>query len=80
MSMFSAIRNLAFRKCSNIMYDHSVKSAKAKAYSDTGKKISQAKKHGYKIDGSYTYKKFLNANLEKAKQSKDLRDKFISDL
>ena len=80
MSLFKAGRNYFLRKGSNALFNRDIKTAKDNAYSKTGKKMKNANKHGYYIDGSATYKKYLSANLKKAKEKKELREKFISDL
>lgn len=80
MGLIKASRNFVLGKGSYALYNHAVKSAKANAFSDTGKEIEKAKKRGYRINGSAVYKKNLAKRLDKAKENKELRDKFISDL
>lgn len=80
MGLFKAIRNYALRRGNDAAYHSDVNKAKKEAYVETGKKIAFAKRKGYKIDGSATYKHSFNAKAQKAKERYSARDKFISDL
>lgn len=79
MSLLKACRNFILRSGSNAIYHKADKTAKAAAYAETGKKIARAKRKGYRINGSAEYNKAYNSKIQKAKEHRDLRDKFISE-
>lgn len=80
MGLFKAFRNYALRRGNDAAYHSDIDKAKKEAYAETGKKIAYAKRKGYQIDGSATYKRAYNAKAQKAKERYSARDKFISDL
>ena len=79
MSLLKACRNYILRRGSNAIYHRADNKAKAAAYAETGKKIAQAKRKGYRINGSAEYFRAYNSKVQKVKERRDLREKFISD-
>ena len=80
MSLIKACKKYVLRRGSNAIYHKDDKKAKDAAYAETGVRITRAKQKGYRIDGSAEYKKAYNLKAQKAKERRDLREKFINDL
>lgn len=80
MSFIKAFQKLALRSGNNAIYNRDKRNAVTKAYEKTGEEMRKARKHGYYINGSATYKRNYNAATTKAKQRYETREKFINDL
>ncbi len=80
MSLFKAIRNYALRSANNAVHHNAEKQAQKEAYSQTGKVLANAKRHGRRVNGSAIYHKKYNAAMKKADEKYGLRNKFIDDL
>ena len=80
MSLIKACEKYVLRLGSNAIYHKDDKKAKNAAYAETGKRITHAKQKGYRINGSAEYKKAYNLKAQKAKERRDLREKFIDEI
>ncbi len=80
MSLKTALTKFVCRKVSNSMYEREVAKAKDKSYDDVAKDIANAKKTGRYFNATKRYYSNLAERQSKAKERRDLREKFINDL
>ena len=80
MNLFSAFAKMTGRAINDKVTERNTKKAKKTAYKNTGKKIKTATKQNKTINGSATYKKELNKEMQTVNKKHQRREKFIDDL
>ena len=80
MSLFNALLKTVSTKINNSLYESDIKKCKERAYAEVGDEIEQAKRTGIYISGRKTYRRKYYEQQKKAKEKKDLRQKFIDNM
>lgn len=80
MSLFNALVKTISTKVNNSLYESDIEKSKKRAYVEVGNEIAKAKRSGKYISGRNAYRRKFYEHQKKAKEKKDLRQKFIDNM